>query len=125
MRDQTKAKKATKKDPKAELSPLEQKVDERILLFNPDEPDSIKSMVVKSESGICRVSGLEFPEDFPPGRYRVIARDVTDITELPKLKDLEFEIVINPADGVLDDKKKKKEPVNLQPFFNTMNFMKI
>ena len=107
--EQAKAKKATKKDTKGEPSPLDQKVDERILLFNPDEPDSVKSMLVKSEAGACLVSGLEFPEDFPPGRYRIIARDVTDIAELPKIKDLEFEVIINPADGVLDDKKKKKK----------------
>ena len=88
---------------------MEQTVDERILLYNEEDPEEQKSMLAYSETGVCTVGGLEFPEDFPPGNYKICIKDVTEIVDLPKLVDGESDLIIYPGEGVVDDKKKKKK----------------
>lgn len=93
-----------KKEPKKE----EIKLDDlnKVNLFNEKEEESKKPLVLSSIKGIARLEGLEFPDDFPIGRYTLVVNNAEDIfgTSIGKIS---FDLVINPQGG--DDKKKKKK----------------
>jgi hypothetical protein len=60
-----------------------------------------------SKSGRAVIDGLEFPEDFPTGTYRVIVKDKTDPKIAIPIPTMECEFNVFHVGGA-DDKKKKK-----------------
>ena len=75
-------------------------------MYDEKEDDKKKPMIISSLNGIARVEGLEFPDDFPIGRYTVMIKN-TDVYFDEKINQISFDLQINPAGG--DDKKKKKK----------------
>lgn len=95
----------SKKEPKKE----EVKLDDlnKVNLYLEDENENNKPMFIRTMSGIAKIENLEFPDDFPVGRYTMFIRNVDEIFD-SKIKEISFDIVINPVGGS-DDKKKKKK----------------
>jgi len=93
-----------KKEPKKE----EVKLDDlnKVNLYTEKEAEEKKPLVLNSLNGIARIENLEFPDDFPIGRFSFIVNNAEEIfgTTISKIS---FDLVINPAGG--DDKKKKKK----------------
>jgi len=83
-------------------------VDERILLFKPDEEESSKALEIFTEKGIVRVEKLEFPEDFPAGKYTLRVVDVNDPRLGPKVEPIECELNIVPNGQTANPNDKKK-----------------
>lgn len=78
----------------------------KVNLYSEKEEESAKPLLLSSVNGIARIEGLEYPDDFPVGRYTIVVSNQEEIfgTNIGKVS---FDFVINPAGG--DDKKKKKK----------------
>eukprot|EP01016_Furgasonia_blochmanni_P026880 TRINITY_DN2842_c0_g1_i2.p1 TRINITY_DN2842_c0_g1~~TRINITY_DN2842_c0_g1_i2.p1 ORF type:complete len:344 (+),score=60.74 TRINITY_DN2842_c0_g1_i2:754-1785(+) len=92
-----------KKDNKANIAGQNQILDTRILLYKAEE---VKTLDVLSHAGIVSIKGLEFPEDFPVGKYLLTARDSTTPSVVPG--EFTAEINVIPLGGLLAASKKKK-----------------
>ncbi len=83
-------------------------VDERILLYKADEDEAKKGLEIFTEKGVARVEKLEFPEDFPPGKYTLRVTDKNDPRLGPKVNVVECELNIVPNGQTANPNDKKK-----------------
>ena len=93
-----------KKEPKKE----EVNMDDlnKVNLYTDKEDEKNKPLILNSFNGIARIENLEFPDDFPTGRYTLMVTNGEDIFRT-KITKISFDLIINPVGG--DDKKKKKK----------------
>ncbi len=78
----------------------------KVNLFDEKEDEEKKPLVLMSVNGVASLEGLEFPDDFPVGRYTVNVRNSEEIFN-SNIGQISFDLMINPVGG--DDKKKKKK----------------
>lgn len=76
-------------------------------IFKENEEEAKKPLIIETYQGVATLESLEFPDDFPIGKYTVFIRNHNQIFK-EKLEETAFELVINPCGGG-DDKKKKKK----------------
>ncbi|CAD8176448.1 unnamed protein product [Paramecium pentaurelia] len=94
-----------KKDAKkqAKKQPEPDQIDLSVKLYV--EGDN-ESLIVETKEGMVRIENLEYPEDFPPGKYYyVISNKSTN--SIGEFVPIEIEVIINPEGGLKQQPKKK------------------
>lgn len=76
-------------------------------IFKENEDEDKKPLIIETVQGVATLDSLEFPDDFPVGRYTVFIRNHKEFFN-ENLKEIAFDLVVNPSGGG-DDKKKKKK----------------
>ncbi|KAM3127088.1 hypothetical protein pb186bvf_020824 [Paramecium bursaria] len=94
-----KSKKDTKKQTKKQEPEV---VDLSIKLYNEQDQEPL---IVESKNGAVRVEFLEYPEDFPPGKYFYVIQKNSPHA-IGQFQPCEIELNINPEGGTQQKKKK-------------------
>jgi hypothetical protein len=68
----------------------------------------MKPVYLITKEGKAILEGLEFPDDFPTGTYKIVVKDKTDPKIAQPIPTMECEFIVYGSGGS-DDKKKKKK----------------
>ncbi|EGR27773.1 MORN repeat protein [Ichthyophthirius multifiliis] len=67
------------------------------------------ALIIQNINGVATIENLEFPEDFPPGKYQIVVLDYSKKNKFGDVLEARHYININGIGGVgIDNKKKKK-----------------